>query len=357
MNKFLFYILLTFQIFAFNFSSRKTEITEVVKKVSPAVVGITVYQTQKYVDPFFSFWDDDPFFKQFFGDRSYTREIQSLGSGFIISEDGYIVTNDHVAGNGNKIIVTLTNGESYNAKIIGTDYTSDICLLKIDVDYKLPFISLGDSKDIIIGEWVVALGNPFGLFNINDQPTVSVGVVSAKNLVLDPSQQRYYTGMIQTDAAINGGNSGGPLVNINGEVIGINTIIYSAGSGGNIGIGFAVPINKVKKYIEKFKKGEKINRNFWTGLSVQNLNDNIIQTLKLKSRKGVIVDEVANNSPAYYAGINIGDIITQVNDYKISNTNQLVSVFYEFEVNDVVNVRLIRNNETIETKMKLLKKD
>ncbi len=162
-------------------NSRETAITRTVRKVSPAVVGINVTEIREYRDPFFSFFDDpffrdDPFFKRFFGDRTYKQEVHSLGSGFIISPDGYIVTNDHVAGNAKKIVVTLTNGERYDAEIVGSDPQSDICLLKIN-GKNLPYVVLGNSDDVIIGEWVIALGNPFGLFGINNKPTVTVGVV------------------------------------------------------------------------------------------------------------------------------------------------------------------------------------
>ena len=155
-------------------NARRNIITETVKEVSPAVVGINVIEIQEYRDPFSSFFDD-PFFRQFFGDRGKrSREIKELGSGYIISSDGYIITNDHVAGNATRITVSLTNGVSYNASLIGSDYISDIALLKIEGN-NFPYMKLGDSDDIIIGEWVIALGNPFGLFEINDQPTVTVG--------------------------------------------------------------------------------------------------------------------------------------------------------------------------------------
>ncbi|MEJ2506271.1 MAG: trypsin-like peptidase domain-containing protein, partial [Ignavibacteriaceae bacterium] len=200
-------------------NSRKNIITETVKKISPGVVGINVIEIQKYRDPFSSFFDD-PFFRQFFGDRgSRSREIKELGSGYLISSDGYIVTNDHVAGNASQITVTLTNGKNYDGKLIGTDPVSDIALLKID-GHDFPHVNFGNSDDIMIGEWVIAFGNPFGLFEINDKPTVTVGVVSALGMNLEPLNDRYYLNMIQTDAAINGGNSGGPLVNSLGEVIG-----------------------------------------------------------------------------------------------------------------------------------------
>lgn len=337
-------------------SQRKTTITETVKNISPAVVGITVYETQKIIDPFFDFWSEDPFFRHFFGDQSFSREVQSVGSGFIISSDGYILTNDHVAGKGSKIIVTLTNGESYKAKLVGTDYESDICLLKIETNYKLPYLKFGEYDDILIGEWVIALGNPFGLFNLNDQPTVSVGVISAKDLILDPNQGRYYSNMIQTDAAINGGNSGGPLVNAKGEVIGMNTLIYSAGGSGNIGIGFAIPSNRLEKMISVLKSGKKFDRNFWTGLSVQNIDDNIYETLKLKYRKGVIINNIQQNSPAHKSGLQVGDIIIKLDNHKIGNDKQLLTLLYDYQINDKVLFTVIRDNKELNIQMILEKK-
>ncbi len=218
-------------------SRRQTVLTNTVSKVHQAVVGINVTEVRQVRDP----RSYDPWFRYFFGDRVYNREIKSLGSGVIISPDGYIVTNDHVAGNAIKVIITMTDGTPYEGKIIGTDQSTDLTLLKIEAE-DLPYIRFGNSDDIIIGEWVIALGNPFGLFELNDKPTVTVGVVSATGMNLGASQDRYYVNMIQTDAAINSGNSGGPLVNSLGELIGINTLIYTAGtSAGNVGVGFAIP--------------------------------------------------------------------------------------------------------------------
>ncbi|NUM63445.1 MAG: trypsin-like peptidase domain-containing protein, partial [Ignavibacteriaceae bacterium] len=270
-------------------SSRRNIITETVKNVSPSIVGINVIEIREYKDPFSSFFDD-PFFQRFFGNRgSYSQEVKGLGSGYIISEDGYIVTNDHVAGNATKITITLTDGRQFDAKLIGSDSASDICLLKIDGD-DLPYVTLGNSDDIIIGEWVIALGNPFGLFELNDKPTVTVGVVSASGMNLDAINNRYYLNMIQTDASINGGNSGGPLVNSEGKVIGMNTLIFTAGGNtGSIGLGFAIPINKVKRIVEELKKNGSIDRNFEIGMRIQTIDEGIAQYYHLKSIKGVIV--------------------------------------------------------------------
>ncbi len=333
---------------------RNTVITETVKKVSPAVVGINVTEIRQYQDPFFSSFDNDPFFRQFFGNGgSYSQKVKELGSGYIISPDGYIVTNDHVAGNASQITVTLTNGKQYNARLVGTDHASDISLLKIN-DKNLPYVILGNSDNIIIGEWVIALGNPFGLFEINDKPTVTVGVISAVGMNLEPIDNRYYLNMIQTDAAINGGNSGGPLVNSLGEVIGMNTLIYTAGGNqGNIGLGFAIPINKVKRIITELKEHGKINRNFDVGLGVQSIDGSLAKAYGLPSNRGVIVTQVVPGSPAANSGIKVRDIIIQVENYRIDDQETLISVFQEFRTGQTVSIKILRGNKEITTTMKL----
>ena len=330
--------------------SRQTVITKTVKKVSPAVVGINVIEIMQYQSPFYS----DPFFRQFFGDEGiYSQKVKELGSGFIISPDGYIVTNDHVAGNASQITVTLTNGQQYDAKLIGTDHASDISLLKIN-DKNLPYVTLGNSDDEIIGEWVIALGNPFGLFEINDKPTVTVGVISALGMNLEPINDRYYLNMIQTDAAINGGNSGGPLVNSLGQVIGMNTLIYTAGgTKGNIGLGFAIPINKVKRIITELKEHGKINRNFNVGLGVQSVDENLAKAYGLPSTRGAIVTQVNPGSPADKCGIKVRDIIIQVDNYRINDQETLISVFQEFRVGQKVKIKLLRDDKEITTTMTL----
>ena len=336
-------------------NSRRNIITETVKNVSPSVVGINVIEIREYKDPFFSFFDD-PFFQRFFGQRgTYNREVKGLGSGYIISSDGYIATNDHVAGNATKITVTLTDGRQFDARIIGTDNASDICLLKIDGE-DLPYVSLGNSDDIIIGEWVIALGNPFGLFDLNDKPTVTVGVVSAAGMNLDAINNRYYLNMIQTDASINGGNSGGPLVNSEGEVVGMNTLIFTAGqSSGNIGLGFAIPVNKVKKIVEELKEKGSIDRNFEIGMRIQTIDDGIAKYYHLKSAKGVIVTRIYPNTPAERAGFEVGDIIVEVEGFKINNENSMFSVFHEFRTGQTVKLKIIRDEKELAKTMKLVK--
>src|SRR3972149_7998444 len=333
-------------------SSRQTIITETVKNVSPAVVGINVTEIRQYRDPFSNLFDD-PFFRQFFGNRgNYNQKVKGLGSGFIISPDGYILTNDHVAGNASEITITMTNGKHYDAKVIGSDPVSDICLLKIDED-NLPYVTLGNSDDIIIGEWVIALGNPFGLFEINDKPTVTVGVISATGMNLEPLNNRYYLNMLQTDAAINGGNSGGPLVNSLGEVIGMNTLIFTAGSQGNIGLGFAIPINKVKQIIEELKSKGKIDRDFDIGMRIQSIDESIAKYYDLDRTRGVIITKIYPGTPAANADLQVGDIILKIDHYQIVNENTVFGVFYEFRTNQTINLEIVRDNKVMNKKMKL----
>ncbi len=334
-------------------NSRNNIITETVKKVSPAVVGINVTEIRQYRDPFGSFFDD-PFFKQFFNNRSYSQKVKGLGSGFIISPDGYIVTNDHVAGNATEITVTMTNGKHYKATVIGSDPVTDICLLKVDAS-DLPYEVLGNSDDVMIGEWVIALGNPFGLFEINDKPTVTVGVISSTGMNLEPINNRYYVNMLQTDAAINGGNSGGPLVNSEGEVIGMNTLIFTGGNGsqGSIGLGFAIPIDKIKRIISELKKNGKIDRDFDPGMRIQTIDEQIANYYNLDETRGVIVTQVLPNSPAKKAGIEVGDIITQVDNYRINDDQTIIGVFQEFRKGQTITLKIIRDNKPMTVQMKL----
>ncbi len=220
----------------------------------------------------------------------------------------------------------------------------------------LPFVTLGNSDDIIIGEWVIALGNPFGLFELNDKPTVTVGVVSATGMNLDAINDRYYLNMIQTDAAINGGNSGGPLVNSLGDVIGMNTLIFTSGNNtGSIGLGFAIPVNKIKKITEELKEKGSIDRNFEIGMRIQTIDEGIAKYYHLNNTKGVIVTKIYPNTPAERGGIEVGDIITEVDGFKISNENSMFSVFHEFRTGQTITVKIIRDDKESTKTMKLVK--
>jgi serine protease Do len=340
-------------------NSRHNAITETVKIASPAIVGINITEVRQVgYNPFGSAFRD-PFFDQFFNNfrKQYSKkmEVRSLGSGFLISSDGYIVTNDHVAGNASKVVVTLTNGEKYNAEIIGSDPVSDVALLKIK-GKNLPFLTFANSDEVIVGEWSIAFGNPFGLFDIHARPTVTVGVVS--NVGVSFSQEnRIYKNMIQTDAAISSGNSGGPLLNASGEVIGVNTVIYSTSQNsqgaGSIGIGFAVPINRVKNIAEQLKEHGKIDRDFNPGLIVQQIDDNIAKYFKLDKTDGVVVIEVKSGSSAEKSGIEPGDIILKVDNTLIHKDDDLVIAINDGVVGQTLKIEILRSGETLTKKMYL----
>ncbi len=320
---------------------RQTPITRAVAKVSPAIVGINVEEVREVRNPFF----DDPFFRQFFGDNAPQKQvIRALGSGFIISEDGYILTNDHVVGNATKISVTLTTGETVSAKIIGSDAVSDVALIKIDRS-GLPFVPFGNSDEIIIGEWAIGLGNPFGLFDVNSKPTVTVGVISATNMKVSAEGNRVYKDMVQTDASINAGNSGGPLVNASGEVIGINTIIYTGGgySQGSIGVGFAISINRVKKILEQLKSSGKIDRSFEPGFRIQGIDDQIAKYYNLPDKNGVIVTQVLRGGNADKAGLKAEDIIIAVNGDKVKSEQDLIFAVNDSKKGDKLILTILRN--------------
>ncbi len=334
--------------------SRENAITRTVKRISPAIVGINVEEVREYQDPF-SFFDNDPFFKQFFGNRPPQKQVvKGLGSGFIVSSDGYILTNDHVAGNATKISVTLTSGETVEAKLIGSDRNSDVAVLKIEKD-NLDFARLGNSDDVIIGEWVIALGNPFGLFEINDKPTVTVGVVSATDMKVNADGNRVYKDMIQTDASINTGNSGGPLVNAEGDVIGMNTIIFKGGqfNSGSIGVGFSISINRVKKIMEEIKTKGKIERTFNVGFRIQAVDERIAKYLGLEKPVGVVVTEVQRGGISDIAGLKAEDVIIEANNETIRNEQDLIFVINDLENGDMLKMKILRGGSEREIEFEL----
>lgn len=334
--------------------SRETAITRAVKKVSPSIVGINVEEVREVQDPF-SMFDNDPFFRQFFGNRAPQKQVvKGLGSGFIISSDGYILTNDHVAGKASKISVTLTDGETVDATLVGSDRNSDIALLKINKENLTP-VRMGNSNDVIIGEWVIALGNPFGLFEINDKPSVTVGVVSATDMKVNADGNRVYKDMIQTDASINAGNSGGPLVNSDGDVIGINTIIFTGGgySSGSIGVGFSISINRALQIMEELKRNGKIERNFNVGFRIQAVDERIAKYLKLDKPVGVVVTDVQSGSLSDNAGLKSEDVIIEANGEKINNEQDLLFVVNDMRTGETLKLKILRNGSEKEIEMKL----
>jgi serine protease Do len=344
-------------------AGRSNAITQAVKICSPAIVGINVTEVreQAYRDPM-SLFDELLGYRP----RSYTRkyEVRGLGSGFLISSDGYIVTNDHVAGNASKIVVTTTDGKKYDARIVGTDATTDVALLKID-GQDFPFLTLSNSENVQVGEWAIAFGNPFGLFTINAKPTVTVGVVSNTNVDFtqpdEEGENRVYRGMLQTDAAISSGNSGGPLVNALGEVIGVNTVIYSTAQSsrgaGSIGIGFSIPINRVKKVVEKLRKSGGIDRDFWTGMQVETLTEELANHVGVDQQEGAIIMSTQRGSPADQAGCEPGDVIVEIDGSPVRNVEDVEVVILDAETNQTLPLRVIRAGKSVSLKLTLIKRN
>jgi len=322
--------------------SRQNSITDAVEMVQPGVISVNVIKTEivrRYINPF-----ENPFFG-FFDNVPYKREVQGIGSGVIINEDGYIVTNAHVVEGATKLTIMLTDGRQFEGQIIGFDSIHDIAILKINGE-NLPSVKLGRSSDLIIGEWAIAVGNPYGLLIKDSKPSVSVGVISAINRDFAENKDgKVYRKMIQTDAAINPGNSGGPLVNIHGEVIGINTFIFSE-SGGSIGIGFSIPIDRVTKISKEIIEFGRI-REIWFGFKVQDITPILASYLKLENTDGVIVNIVDSNGPSGKAGLKKGDIVREINDVYIRNTDDAELAVTDIAVGDMIKLKVIRQKEEL----------
>ncbi len=326
--------------------SRRNAITRAVERCSAAIVGINVTEVRRYRvrDPWMDF-----FFGPRGGGRVYEEEIEGLGSGFLISSDGYILTNEHVTGGASKIIVTLTSGQQHTARLVGADAVSDVSLLKIEEGGNFDYLEMADSEDLIIGEWAIAFGNPFGLFSINAKPTVTVGVIS--NIGVNFMQEeKVYRGMIQTDAAISSGNSGGPLVNSMGKVIGMNAAIFSTAQtnqgAGSIGIGFAIPVNRVRSIVEHLKRDGKINREYIVGLNVKGVDARVAKALGLDRERGVYISEIYRNSPAEDAGLEPGDIILAIDNERILRPQDVQVLLSDGIAGETIEVKIRREDET-----------
>jgi len=323
------------------------------KKAGPAVVSISTKITssdsgQYFYSPFGGGDFFERFFKDFFGEIP-KREFKSmgLGSGIIIDPDGYILTNEHVIHNADKITVTLSDGGKFPAALVGKDYRSDIAVLKIKAQKKLPFVKLGDTKNVKIGQWAIAIGNPFGFAVNSPKPTITVGVVSALHRSLPATEYRgrIYTDLIQTDAAINPGNSGGPLLNLKGEVIGINVAIYTT-SGGYQGIGFAIPIDQAKYVLDKLLKGEEVEYG-WLGIQIQDLSRELADYWGIPDHKGALVVKTIKGGPADNAGIKEGDVIRKLDGSEIENTEDLMNKVMHTKVGKSVDCEIIRDKKII----------
>lgn len=309
------------------------------KKASPSVVNISTVKIVKGRSQMpLPFGPNDPFrdfFERFFKDQMPKDfKQQSLGSGFIIDKEGFILTNNHVVEKADEIKVKLSDEREFPAKIIGRDVKTDLALIKIETEQSLSSLPLGDSDSLEVGDWVVAIGNPFGLGQ-----TVTAGIVSAKYRHIGTGA---YDNFIQTDASINPGNSGGPLLNRAGEVVGINSAIYSQ-SGGSIGIGFAIPVNMAKDLLPQLKKG-KVTRG-WLGVVVQKITPELREKLNLKDERGALVADVTPGSPAEKAGIKRGDVIVTFDGKDIKDTNELPYAVASTPVGKSANVEVIRKGQ------------
>jgi serine protease Do len=317
--------------------------SQLAKKSSPSVVNISTVKVikggRRGQMPFGGpHGPDDPFkdfFERFFGDQ-IPRDFrqQSLGSGFVIDKDGFILTNNHVVENTEEIKVKLADKSEYDAKIVGRDTKTDLALIRIESDHPLVPLSLGDSDQLYVGDWVIAIGNPFGL-----EATVTAGIVSAKYRDIGAGS---YDNFIQTDASINPGNSGGPLLNTAGEVVGINTAILSR-SGGSVGIGFAIPINMAKDLLPQLKKGKVVRG--WLGVMIQKITPDLKEKLGLKDEKGALVADVTAGGPAEEAGIKRGDVIVSYDGEEIKEMHDLPYIVASTPVGKKVTVEIIQKGK------------
>jgi len=337
-------------------ASRQNAITQAVAKVSPAVVSINVTEVREYyrVTP----WANDPFWSHFFPQyEKIQREAKALGSGCLFSGEGHILTNQHVIDNADKIMITLPGGAQYDAELVGEDYKSDIAVLKID-GKDFPFVEFGDSDDVIIGEWAIALGNPFGLFDVSAEPTVTVGVISAVNQDFGQREDdRIYQDMIQTDAAINSGNSGGPLVNSNGRVIGMNAFIYSGNQnyGTSIGLGFAIPVNRIKTVVAEILEHGSVPRDIWQSIQVNDVTPYIAYYLGMNRAVGVIVSDVEPRSPWDEAGLEPEDVILEIEGVTIQNSADVDRLKKKLRLKkgDLLTLKVYRNHRIYSAEVKV----
>lgn len=334
---------------------------DVIENVSPAVVNITVdkvaealptaafpdfdsrggrgdMQGREYRSPF------DEFFGRFFDAprQMPERRVEGQGSGFLIEQNGYIVTNNHVIDGADKIVVTMQDGRKLDATLVGRDAKTDLALIKVDED-SLPHVTFGDSDHARVGDWVVAIGNPFGLGG-----TATAGIISARGRDI---QSGPYDDYLQLDAPINFGNSGGPVFNVAGEVIGVNTAIYSP-NGGNIGIGFAIPANQAKSVIAELKENGSVNRG-WLGVQIQDLDPDLAATLDLDHQKGALVADVLGDGPAKAAGVQPGDVITRFDEREIDSARTLSRVVADANPNETARVTVWRDGKKHELRVKL----
>lgn len=310
-------------------------IADIVEAAGPAVVKIETRAVSLRNDPFMN----DPFFREFFGGRTQTQQrvVQGLGSGFIISKDGYILTNEHVVGGASEInVIVQGKSQTFSARLVGSDSDLDLAVLKIEAAEELPFLEFGDSDQTRVGEWVIAIGNPYGLDH-----TVTVGVVSAKGRPVTVENKKYRN-LLQTDASINPGNSGGPLLNLQGKVVGINTAVNASAQG----IGFAIPSNTAQGVLQEMISTGKVVHP-WLGVVVGSITDDLAAALGVKQDSGIIVRQVVSGSPAQKAGIRAGDIIQQFNGVIIRTPDELVDQIAASQVGSRAELAILRQGHAM----------
>jgi serine protease Do len=324
--------------------------SELAEKVRPGVVNIQVVKKIKNVDFGFHYFFGNPFgeknpSERFFGPFSEGNpprdfEQRGVGSGFVMNRDGYILTNNHVVEDAEQIKVKVSNGKEYDGKVVGRDPKTDLALVKIEGPSDLYPLKLGNSDELKVGSWVVAIGSPFGL-----EQTVTAGIVSAKGRVIGSGP---YDNFIQTDASINPGNSGGPLINMKGEVIGINTAIIASGQG----IGFAIPINMAKEIVPQLQEKGHVTRG-WLGVSIQEITPALAKSFDLKEKKGALVAQVFSGTPAEKAGVEQGDVILEFDGKEVADSKDLPRMVASTPVGKTVTIKLSRNGKILERQVKV----
>ena len=334
-------------------ASRRTAIVTAAQRVSPAVVSVSVVATRVVtVDPFGGLFRDE-FWDRFYPPAEYKERVSGLGSGVIIDPNGTVLTNEHVVHDAEQITVTLTDGRQLPAKLLGSSSTYDLAVLKV-AGSKLPSAPLGNSDQLVVGEWAIAIGNPFGYLLNDTQPTVTAGVVSAmhRDVKSEVTESGVYKNMIQTDAAVNPGNSGGPLVNADGEVIGINTFIFTKG-GGSLGIGFAIPINLARRVLDEIRSYGRV-RAAYPGLQVQSLTPYLARRLGFADARGLVVSRVDPDGPAARAGVRVGDRLRRVNGLTIDSVDDAQKSIYGASVGDRLTLTIERGGRALEVTLTLV---